>query len=92
MYQREHLRGDYNWTDESANNYTGSPSRRLFNRYDGHQVLFIINSFVTGDNNIEDVRLVEDLILGQLPITAKSEISVFSWLEKEYKVQKAAGV
>jgi hypothetical protein len=84
-FLKEDLAGQhYSWTNiinESA--FTGHPSRRLFDRFNGHQVLFIINfygsltdRFTTGEG-----LKIEELISEQLPMEAKSEISVFNWLK-----------
>lgn len=72
----------YNWDIPNQSVFTGSPSRRPFNRYNGDQVLFLINSYgsVAEKFTILEGRRMEELILSELPLEAKSEISVFNWL------------
>lgn len=81
-FLKEDLGGShYNWSD-AKDPYTGQPSRRLFDRYNGDQVLFIINfySSVSEKFTLVEGRKMEDLITNHLPLEAKSEISVFNWL------------
>ena len=73
----------YNWEAEEPTMFTGTPSRRPFNRFNGNQVLFLINSFgsLSEKFSLTEGRQAEDLILHHLPDDAKSEISVFNWLK-----------
>jgi hypothetical protein len=73
----------YNWENEDADIFTGSPSRRSFNRFNGNQVLFLINFYgsLSDKFSLAQGRQMEDLILHHLPDHAKSEISVFNWLK-----------
>jgi len=85
-FLRQDLAGEhYSWVNGgSAEVYTGSPSRRLFDRFNGDQVLFIINFCAQSANfSLEDVRVMEDRIAHYLPLEAKSEISVINWLKSE---------
>ena len=42
QFLKEHLTpGNYEWNDQIS--YNGKPSRRLYNRYNGNQLLFVIN-------------------------------------------------
>jgi hypothetical protein len=82
---KEDLIGDnYKWID--ANSYTGSPSRRLFDRYDGNQVLFIINSIgsLSEKFSIVEGLQIEEKIIHHLPSAIKSELSVFNWLKSTH--------
>jgi len=75
----------YNWNNnDNIFVYDGRPSRRSFDRYNGEQVLFIINSYGATSLNftIEEGRKIEEVIANNLPLEAKSEISVFNWLQK----------
>ncbi|HEX5653016.1 MAG TPA: hypothetical protein VFX58_08080 [Chitinophagaceae bacterium] len=71
----------YNWQPETSI-YTGNPSRRVFDRFNGDQVLFIINYYgsLSGKFSIQEGRRMEELIRNQLPLDLKSEVSVFNWL------------
>lgn len=82
-FLKEDLAGsNYTWTNNAS--LTGSPSRRLFDRFNGNQVLFIINAY--GNTfpkfTVEDGRKMEELIQNNLPMEAKSELSVFQWLNE----------
>jgi hypothetical protein len=83
LFSKEHLAGNYKWISVPGDSlFTGSPTRRLFDRWNGVQVLFIINSFAALSNNfsVEDARKVENLINNHLPQDTKSEVSVYNWL------------
>ncbi len=84
-FLKEDMNGlSYNWPDEGAATvFSGTPSRRLFDRFNGNQVLFIINYFgslAEGFTN-DDARKLEDLLTNDLPMEAQSEISVLNWLK-----------
>jgi hypothetical protein len=83
ILQKEDLVGDYQWgANPSTLTFNGEPSRRLFNRFNGEQVLFLINYFATQDDKftLEDAHNMESLI-NNLPLEAKSEISVLNNLK-----------
>jgi|KBSSwiStaDraftv2_1062776.scaffolds.fasta_scaffold202415_2 hypothetical protein len=73
----------YHWNNNmNASIYTGRPSRRVFDRFNGEQVLFIINSYETLSGcTLAEALQIEDMIANQLPLEIKSEISVFHWLK-----------
>jgi hypothetical protein len=77
------LNPHYNWEDEDPSIFSGTPSRRSFNRFNGNQVLFLINFFGSMSDKFspEEGRQMENLILHHLPDHAKSEISVVNWLK-----------
>lgn len=83
-FLKEHLNhnNNYSWTDEPT--FTGDPSRRLFNRYNGNQMLFLINYYasMTEGFSVTKGLHIEDLLINQLPLEAKSEISVLKWLKE----------
>jgi len=88
IFLKEHLRKrHYNWAvglNYSTNK--NEPDRRIFDRFNGFQVLFIINYFgrSLGKLSVTDGLKIEDLISAQLPMEAKSELSVFNWLRGVY--------
>jgi hypothetical protein len=88
MILKEDLRKThYNWT--MARNHSiqhNEPDRRVFDRFNGAQVLFLINHFgkSLGRLTITDSLKIEDLISTHLPQELKSEISVFNWLRDVY--------
>jgi hypothetical protein len=75
----------YDWNEASAL-FTGEPTRRVFNRYNGFQVLFIINccSAFLESFTIKEGRDIEERIGNQLPLEIRNEISVFRWLRSGF--------
>ena len=88
IFLKEHLQNDhYDWENQAAHTcLTNEPDRRCFDRLNGNQVLFIINYFgkSLGRLTLHDGRKIEELIFTQLPLTIKSELSVFNWLREIY--------
>jgi hypothetical protein len=74
----------YHWKDETDFIYTGQPSRRSFDRFNGNQVLFLINFMGSIPENftISEGRQIEEEIEKRLPIDLKSEVSVFNWIRE----------
>ncbi len=73
----------YTWNNSGeAPIFTGHPSRRVFDRFNGDQVLFLINFYgeLTENFTVEQGREIENMIYNQLPMDAKSEMAVFNWL------------
>lgn len=87
-FLKEDLAGHhYTWSDTAGTSvFTGGPSRRLFDRFNGDQLLFIINFYGTlsDRSSIIEGRKMEEMINNLLPIEAKSEISVFNWLKQSF--------
>ena len=80
-FLKQHLSPyNYTWINEAT--FTGEASRRLFNRYNGNQLLFVINLYaaVTEGFTVNMGLKIEDRLMNQLPVDAKSEISVLHWL------------
>lgn len=88
LFLKEHLQSDhYSWEIKTGHScFAIGPDRRLFDRYNGNQVLFIINSFgkSVGRLTLSDGHKIEELISTQLPESTKSELSVFNWLRGIY--------
>ncbi|HEV7779703.1 MAG TPA: hypothetical protein VGO58_00475 [Chitinophagaceae bacterium] len=83
QFLKEHLApGNYEWNNDLV--YNGDVSRRLFNRNNGEQLLFIINQYAAPKEqfDIEEGVKVQELIKNQLPVDAKSERSVLQWLNE----------
>lgn len=86
LFSKENLSGRYNWNNDPKNQlFTGTPTRRLFDRWNGMQVLFIINTMAaTLDSfSLDTGKKMEDLIMNHLSINPHSEVSVFNWLKQE---------
>jgi hypothetical protein len=85
-FSKENLANEhYMWIEESNKDlFSGTPSRRLFNKLNGDQVLFIINSYGSSSDQftIEDGRKIEEMISKELPSETKSELSVLQWLKE----------
>ena len=87
LFSKEHMNGLYDWPQERERSvYDGDATRRLFNRYNGNQVLFIINLIMDscGCRTVDHGTKIERLIINQLPINPSSELTVYNWLRKEF--------
>ena len=85
-FSKEDLMGNYTWSPEPESfHFIGVPSRRIFDRSSGDQLLFIINSLAVLSDSfaIEDVMKIEAKITDQLPMNTQSEISVYNWLKSQ---------
>ena len=84
LFLREDLLNNhYTWRIENNNElFTGSATRRRFDRFNGEQVLFMINLCAACDTayTIAKGHRLENMILNELPMETKSELSVFNWL------------
>ena len=85
MIEKENLlTNDYVWTSDKAT-LLNEPTRKRFDRFSGDCMLHIINLF---DNcvsklNVLQAQEIERLIQNELPLEAKSEISVIRWLKEK---------
>lgn len=90
-FQKIHLDGNhYNWIEDEKQLFTGQPSRRSFDRFNGNQVLFLINLYGSFSERftLNDGKSIEQRILHDLPTEAKSEISVFHWIRNIFLLTK----
>ena len=74
----------YRWEAEGKKHvFTGQPTRRAFDPFNGDQVLFLINFYASLIYNfsLQDGQELEQDILHHLPAQVKSEISVLSWIQ-----------
>lgn len=82
-FLKEHLSANnYSWINEAT--FTGEASRRVFDRYNGNQLLFILNlyaSLIEGFTINMGLK-IEDRLMNQLPRDKKSNISVLHWLNQ----------
>lgn len=88
-FNKDDMRGShYNWNDNAiaaGKIYAGEPSRRLFDRFNGDQVLFLVNfycSILPEGFNLQHARIAEWELTHHLPTGIKSELSVFNWLNE----------
>lgn len=81
-FQKQDLKNThYNWPGDI---FTGQPSRRSFDRFNGNQVLFLINFYGSLSEQFTRVEAekIERKILFEMPDDAKSEIAAFNWLRR----------
>lgn len=81
----------YRWEREEkpvGDVFCGEPSRRIFDPFNGDQVLFLINFYasIAGAFSLKDARTLERKIAHQLPPGLKSERSVFNWIIQSMNV------
>jgi len=84
-FQKTDLEGThYNWIEETTRIFTGQPSRRTFDPFNGDQVLFLINAYgsLSEKFTISEGKVIEVKIQYDLPPEAKSEISVLNWIKQ----------
>jgi hypothetical protein len=80
------LRMDHYVWQNVGLDYQGQPTRRSFDRMNGHQVLFLINCCADflEKLTIADGHKIENRIVYDLPVDKKSELSVFQWLRSTF--------
>ena len=84
-FQKQDLEGtNYYWADDQVHMFNGQPSRRSFDRFNGNQVLFLINFYGSQSDRFTLVegKTMEQKIQNELPLEVKSEIGVFNWIRK----------
>ena len=91
-FEKEHMKGaHYEWhADNFKDIFNGEPSRRAFDKFNGEQMLFLINFYcsVMDNFNISECRRIESEILNHLPLDVRSEISVFNWMKDQRITEK----
>ena len=83
QFQKQHLDGThYRWSENEGHFFIGEPSRRNFDRFNGNQVLFLINYYgsMADRFTVDRGKCIEKSIQYDLPEEARSEISVFKWI------------
>jgi len=85
---KEHLLiTDYVWnTDDKRGQLSEGATRKRFDRFSGDCMLHIINLFdcCIDKLTIAQAQRIESLIQTELPLEAKSEISVLQWLKEKH--------
>ncbi|HXL58600.1 MAG TPA: hypothetical protein VN958_20200 [Chitinophagaceae bacterium] len=88
LFLKEHLKGNhYDWSSKIKHKeLINAPDRRNFDRLNGNQILYLINSFglSIGSLTIDDGQRIENFIMNEIPVELKSEIAVFNWLKEKY--------
>ena len=92
VFDKTNLRyNHYKWQEGTPTLvFSGEPTRRMFDRFNGSQVLFLINSYaaVIDRFTAQIGEQIEELISNYLPLEKKSEISVFHWINENIQTQK----
>lgn len=87
VFQKQDLmEGHYKWSEENKHLFTGEPSRRMFDRFNGNQVLFLINYYglVSESLTLAECKIIEQRIQHELPQTPISEITVYNWIRNAF--------
>ena len=88
IFRKDDMHGmHYKWNKNVASKtvYAGEPSRRLFDRFNGDQVLYLVNFYCSvfpEGFTLRRARIAEWEITHHLPGEIKSELSVFKWLNE----------
>lgn len=86
VFTKDNLTLEYKWPETPLNSlFTGLPSRRIFDRFNGFQVLFIINAIAALSEAFakEAVPVIENTLNNHFIDDANSELSVFNMLKNE---------
>ena len=92
-FKKEDMAGThYTWSANEKKVFTGQPSRRAFDRFNGDQVLFLINFYgsMLTEFSLQDARILEQDILNHLPTNANSEISAINWIRRFFPTGMAS--
>lgn len=86
VFTKDNLTLEYKWPETPLHSlFTGLPGRRIFDRFNGFQVLFIINAIAALSDafSTEAVPAIEKTINHHFADEANSELSVFNLLKNE---------
>ena len=72
----------YSWREDEKQFFTGQPSCRAFDKFNGNQVLVLINFYgaLSERFTLAEGKYIEECIRRDLPVEGNSEISVFNWI------------
>lgn len=80
---------DYVWNDyeEDDNRVSGALDNTPFDRTEGHEVLFMINSLmdIWGLDKTKNGQKIERMIKTYLPYELTSQIAVKDWIKQNWK-------
>lgn len=83
-FQKQDLEGThYHWPENHDKDiFTGQPSRRTFDPFNGEQMLFMINFYgsLSDRFSLQEGKIIEHELIYNLPTTMKSEVSAFNWM------------
>jgi hypothetical protein len=86
LFQKQDMEGNhYTWQQDGEKQvFLGQPSRRMFDRFNGDQVLFLINFLgsLSEGFTLQQGKKIEYEIFNNLPTDKKSEMSVFNWIRE----------
>ena len=87
FYKKSDLIYDYHWTtDPDDPRIQGEPGTDKFNREEGSEMLYLINSFASR-HDIEIITVgnkIERLVRFQLPKTIQTQQEIVKWLEENW--------
>ncbi|MDZ7691867.1 MAG: hypothetical protein U5K69_12190 [Balneolaceae bacterium] len=89
LIEKGDLKYDYSWTSNLGKNpkFEGKPDSNLFDREEGHEVLYLINEYAK-ENNIDDketAREIENQLRKNLDKNLTTQRSVFEWITSRFK-------
>jgi hypothetical protein len=88
-YKSDLLFNDYVWNESAEHvKLQGVPDRNMFMRYEGNEILYMINyacEMMECKSKAEAGRM-EILLHEKLPLEVRSQNRVYSWLQKEYNM------
>lgn len=83
---------DYQWTAYPNDNpkVTGKPDSTRFNRHEGYEVLYLINTIVESWDfkQVKSCKQIEKMIREELPSNIIMQEDVKEWIRKEWLSKK----
>ena len=80
----------YQWTAYPNDNpkVTGNPDSTRFNRNEGYEVLYLVNTLANGWNlnQVEDCQKIEKMIHKGLPSNIIMQIEVKNWIKSNWNI------
>lgn len=86
VFTKDNLTLEYKWPETPLHSlFTGLPGKRIFDRFNGFQVLFIINALAALSEAFskEAVPVIENTLNHHFTDDANSELSVYNLLKNE---------
>lgn len=74
----------YDWTAVPSDDphVTGEPDSTLFNRHQGYEVLYMLNTVLSASAPISALHKGEALIQDELPSDTRKQLDVKKWLDQ----------
>lgn len=87
LLTRSDLKNSYSWTTIGGDNpkITGTPDSTLFNRREGYEVLYLINTFADKHSFKQKASgLKIERMLKDLPSATRKQTDVVAWIEHNW--------